>query len=74
MVNSCYLLFHIFKVPRKIVERQVVERQVVKRQVVKNCKCGYSSNGNSSHELGRRTAARLVSWTGRQKIELTTPN
>jgi hypothetical protein len=51
---------HTYMVQRKIVERQVVERQVVERQVIENCKCVKSSNGNSSHELGRRTAACLM--------------
>jgi hypothetical protein len=64
----------VFKVQHKVVQRQLVQRQLVQQQLVQYYKCGSSYNGNSSHELGCQTAARLVSWTGHQKIELTTPN
>jgi hypothetical protein len=48
-------------VQRQLIQRQLVQRQLVQRQLVQYYKCISSYNGNSSR-------------TGRQKIELTTPN
>jgi hypothetical protein len=51
-------------VQRQLVQRQVVQRQVVQWQVVQRQLVLWQlvSYGNSSHELGRRKAARPMNW------------
>jgi hypothetical protein len=46
----------------QLVQWQLVQWQLVQWQLVQYYKCGNSYNGSSSHELGRRKAARLMNW------------